>query len=86
MWINYVALESDGTINLKGFPQNAYGYGVLITIFSGQAFRNIQLYIPHSDRSNSNRPVYFRTLADGSSDKGDGTCWRVTQVTTIETY
>ena len=81
-----MALEPNDIVNIKGFPQNAYGYGLLITIFSGQAFRNIQLYIPHSDREAVNRPIYFRTLADGNADKGAGTSWRVAQVTTIKAY
>ncbi|MSS08949.1 hypothetical protein FYJ38_09875 [Clostridium sp. WB02_MRS01] len=64
------AIAADKSSNIKGFPQNAYGYGALITGKISNSYQdswgNFQIYIPHNGSNNSEFPIYIRTSGDGS--------------------
>ena len=65
---------NDGNIkNIKGFPENTYGYGCLISIKTTKyRYQGLQIYIPHiyDTEQEVNKNIYFRTFGDnnGGSD------------------
>lgn len=78
MRLNYSSIfcinGNETTINGAGFPEGAYGYGLLITLIANQDYARTQIYItdnPHG--TSSGRGIYVRTRIGGSWVKLSGT-------------
>ena len=73
LYIHSIATEHPNDIT--GLPQNAYGYGVLITLFTknlNHPWGSGQIYIPHGGEVS--RPIYVRTFGDTYNENAS---WRV---------
>lgn len=62
LYIHAIAAQNPSSIT--GMPQDAYGYGVLITLLSKyeSAWGTCQIYIPHAGEVS--RDIYVRTMGD----------------------